>query len=107
MQPSRNDQNFEKEIGVNGNISPNVFIEKPYSTGSDVHPVNGNYAPDDEDDDDDDGEEEDLILGDENEISGDEVEFEVELEEDIDAADLDEDDLVIDTEDDEEENDDL
>ncbi len=105
MQPSMNGKNLEKEIEVNGNISPNVFIEKPYSTGSDTHPVNGNYAPDDEDDDDEDGEEEDLILGDEDEISGDEEEFEVELEEDIDEADLDEDDLVIDTEDDEEDED--
>ena len=83
-----------------------VFIEKPLSTYPDAHPVNGNYAPDDDDDDDDDVEE-DLILGDEDEVSGDEEEFDVELDEDVDVTDIDEDDLVIDTDDDDDEDDDL
>ena len=82
-----------------------VFIEKPLSTYPDAHPVNGNYAPDDDDDEDD--VEEDLILGDEDEVSGDEEEFDVELEEDVDVTDIDEDDLVIDTDDDDDEDDDL
>lgn len=70
-----------------------VFIERPFSTSSDKHPVNGNYAPIDEEEE----VEEDLILGDEDELEGDEEEFEVELDEDIDEDDIDEDDLVIDT----------
>jgi hypothetical protein len=85
--------------------SSEVFIERPLSTYPDPHPVNGNYTPDDDDDEDD--VEEDLILGDEDEVSGDEEEFDVELEEDVDVTDIDEDDLVIDTDDDEDEEDDL
>ena len=86
--------------GILSNTSRNIIIEKPYST--DAHPVNGNYAPEDEDEDD--GDEDDLILGD-DELVGDEEEFEVELEEDIDEDDVDEDDLVIDTDDEDDEDD--
>lgn len=72
------------------------------------NPVNGNYSPDDEDyeDDDDEQVEEDLILGDENEMGGEE-EFDVELDENIGAEDIDEDDLVIDPDDEDDEDDDL
>lgn len=81
-----------------------IFIERPVSTYPVTHPVNGNSAPED-DDDEDESEEEDLILGDEDKVTGDEEEFDVELEGDIDEADIDEDDLVIDTDDDEEDDD--
>ncbi len=72
------------------------------------NPVNGNYSPDDEDyeDDDDEQVEDDLILGDESEMGGEE-EFDVELDEDIGAEDIDEDDLVIDPDDEDDEDDDL
>jgi len=100
------DEKPEKITSMAENRTNEVFIEKPLSTYPDAHPVNGNYAPDDDDDDDDDVEE-DLILGDEDEVSGDEEEFDVELEDDVDVTDIDEDDLVIDTDDDEDEDDDL
>jgi len=71
------------------------------------NPVNGNYYPDDEDyEDDDEQVEEDLILGDESEMGGEE-EFDVELDEDIGAEDIDDDDLVIDPDDEDDEDDDL
>jgi len=81
----------------------------PLQTGETVGslsaPVNGSYA--DDEDDDDEETEDDLVLGDE-ELEGDEPEFEVELEEDeLDEDDIDEDDLVIDPDDDEDEEDDL
>ena len=80
--------------------------DRPFSNSPDNHPVNGNYAPDDEDEDD--NVEEDLILGNEDELEGNEEEFEVELEEDIDVEDIDENDLVLDTDEiDDDEDDDL
>jgi hypothetical protein len=107
MQDVLNEQNELDEQSKMAGTS-DVLIERPFSTSPDTYPVNGNYTPDDEDDDDDDTED-DLILGDENELSGDEEEFDVELEEDIDEADIDEDDLVIDADDDDDldEDDDL
>lgn len=104
MEITWDEKNLQEQNGeeILSNSSRNIIIEKPYST--DAHPVNGNYAPEDEDEDD--VEEDDLILG-EEELVGDEEEFEVELEEDIDEDDLDEDDLVIDTDDEDEEDDDL
>ena len=85
---------------------PKDKIDRPFSNSPEDHPVNGNYAPDDEDDED--KVEEDLILGDEDELVGNEEEFEVELDEDINAEDIDEDDLVLDTDDiDDDEDDDL
>ena len=63
--------------------------------------VNGNYADPDEDDDDDEEGEDDLVLGDEDALEGDEVEYEVELDDaDPDEDDINEDDLIIDTDDD-------
>ena len=77
------------------NQEPNkVMIEKPL-LNDEVKHVNGKYA----DDDDDEGTEEDLVLGDE-ELEGDEMEFEVELEDDMDVDDISEDDLILDTSDD-------
>lgn len=75
-----------------------VLIEKPFPGEATKH-VNGNYADPDEDDEDDD-EEDDLILGDEEELSGDEPEYEVELDDDeLDDDDIDDDDMIIDSED--------
>ena len=95
--------NTDQEIITSRN-PPNVVIERPNSTSPEIHPVNGNYGPEDEDDDED---EEDLILGDDDEAVGDEEEFEVELDEDIDVSEMDDDDLVIDPDDDDDEDDDL
>jgi hypothetical protein len=95
--------------GISGRNHENIFIERPLAANPEIHPVNGKHAPDDEDDEDDDDAEDDLILGDE-ELAGDEEEFDVELDDaDIDEDDIDEDDLVIGTDDpnDEEEDDDL
>src|SRR5690242_17873110 len=77
-----------------------IFVERPASTSPEAHPVNGNYSLPDEDEEDDEDTEDDLILGDEDEFSGDEEEYDVELAEDIDEEDIDEDDLVIDADDD-------
>jgi hypothetical protein len=59
------------------------------------------------DDEDEDENEDDLILGDEDEAAGDEEEFDVELDDEIDDEDLNEDDLIIDADDEIEEDDDL
>jgi hypothetical protein len=94
------------ESTVAGRNPENVYIERPLPYSPDSRPVNGNYTPDDEDDE---VEEDDLILGDE-EATGDEEEFDVELADDLDEDDIDEDDLVIDSDDDfedDEEDDDL
>lgn len=100
---SNNEQSGDFVVPEMADRNPkDVLIERPLS-GSEAHPVNGNYAPEDDDEDE---VEDDLILGDEDEIEGDEEEFEVELEEDMDEEDLgDDDDLVLDTEDDIEEED--
>jgi hypothetical protein len=111
MQEALDEQkNLDEQLETTGRKPQGILIERPLSTSSDTHPVNGNYSlPDeDEDDDDDDDTEDDLILGDEDELSGDEEEFEVEVDEDIDEEDIDEDDLVIGTDDDDlDEDDDL
>jgi hypothetical protein len=80
-----------------------VMVEPPLLNGE-IKQVNGKYA----DEDDDDVTEDDLVLGDE-ELEGDEMEFEVELEDDMDEDDISEDDLILDTSenlDDEDETDD-
>jgi hypothetical protein len=96
-----------KEPGSNFNQHPtNVMVEKPL-LNDDIKHVNGKYADPEEDEEET---EDDLVLGDENELEGDEMEFEVVLEDDLDEDDISEDDLVIDTSDDledEEEDDDL
>lgn len=76
---------------------------------SDTLQVNGHYVPDEDDDDDDDEEdkEDDLVLGDEDELEGDEAEYEVDLEDDAEPDDVDDDDLVLDTDDEEEEEDEV
>lgn len=85
----------------------NILADGTYE---EMKPVNGQHLYDDDDDDDvdddDDAVEEDLIIGDEEAV-GDEEEFDVELEDDLDEDDLDEDDLVIDADDDVDEDDDL
>ena len=60
-----------------GGQPQNVLVEKPL-LNEDIKHVNGKYADPDEDEE----TEEDLVLGDENELEGDEMEFEVELEDD-------------------------
>ena len=97
---------LDEQFETMGRNHEGIFIERPLSTSSDTHPVNGNYTLPDEDEDDDDDTEDDLILGDEDELSGDEEEFEVEVDEDIDEEDIDEDDLVIDADDDDPDEDD-
>jgi hypothetical protein len=79
---------------LNGTHLQRGTADQPYSERS-FRPVNGEHAPDK----DEEAEEEDLILGDE-ELEGDEEEYEIILEEDdaeFDNADYDEDDLVIGT----------
>lgn len=78
----------------------NSLIGKPLSARSETYPANRNYNTPGENDED---VEDDLILGDEDELSGDEEEYDVELEDDTDETDVSENDLVIDSDDDEEE----
>jgi hypothetical protein len=97
----RNDLHEKPEEHMNSTADlgiTDVFIERPLSTHDLTHPVNGKSAP--LDDDEDESEEDDLILGDEDEASGDEEEFDVELDDDIDEDDIGEDDLIIDKDDD-------
>ena len=102
MQDALNERKeLDEQLEAIGRNSQGIFIERPLSTSPDAHPVNGNYSLPDEDDEEDDDTEDDLILGDEDELSGDEKEYEVELEDDLDEEDIDEDDLVIDADDDE------
>lgn len=84
------------ESGSNFNQDPHkVLVEHPLLNDEIKH-VNGKYADEDEGD----GTEEDLVLGDE-ELEGDEMEFEVELEDDdFNDEDISEDDLILDTSDD-------
>jgi hypothetical protein len=71
-----------------------IFIESPFQQG-DIKPVNGNHAAIENE-----NEEDDLILGNEDELEGDEEEYDIELEEDFDEDELNEDDLVLDADDD-------
>lgn len=89
-------------------LPKDILVDGTYE---EMKPVNGQhlYNEDDDDDDvddDDDTVEEDLIIGDEEAV-GDEEEFDVELDDDLDEDDLDEDDLVIDADDDVDEDEDL
>ncbi len=105
MQKALNEKkDLDEQLDTGGRNTNGIFIERPFSTSQNPHPVNGNYSLPDEDDETED-EEEDLILGDEDDL-GDEEEFDVELEEDVDEADIDEDDLVIDADDDDTDEDD-
>jgi hypothetical protein len=96
----------DEQLETNGRTPQGILVERPLSTSSDTHPVNGNYTIPDEDEDDDE-KEDDLILGDEDKLSGDEEEYEVEVDEELDEEDINEDDLVIDADDDLDEDDDL
>jgi hypothetical protein len=107
MQEALNERNdLDEQLKTVGRSSQRIFVERPLSTSPDTHPVNGNYSLPDEDDDDEE-KEDDLILGDEAELSGDEEEYDVELEDELDEDDIDEDDLVIKADDDDDEDDDL
>jgi len=103
----KNELKQSEDIAAIGMTGRNPkHIDRPFSNSPENHPVNGNYAPDDEDEED--KVEEDLILGDEDEMVGNEEEFEVELDEGINEEDIDEGDLVLDTDDiDDDEDDDL
>jgi len=105
MQDALNDHNeLDEQLKTSGRTPKGILIERP-STSPDTLPVNGNYSLPDEDEDDT---EDDLILGDEEELSGDEEEYEVEVDDELDEEDIDEDDLVIEADDDDlDEDDDL
>lgn len=88
---------LDEQFETTGRNQQGILIERP-STSVETHPVNGNYSLPDEDED---GEEteDDLILGNEEELTGDEEEYDVELEEEPGGEDVNEDDLVIDADD--------
>ena len=99
MQDALNERNeLDEQLETVGRTSQRIFVERPLSS-PDTHPVNGNYSLPDEDEDEEETED-DLILGDEAELSGDEEEYDVELEDELDEDDIDEDDLVIKADDD-------
>jgi hypothetical protein len=106
MQDALNEhKELDEQLETTGRNPRGILIERP-STSPETHQVNGNSSlPDD--DEDDAKTEDDLILGDEEEATGDEEEFDVELDDDLDDEDLDEDDLVIDADDDPDEDGDL
>ena len=108
MQDASNGRKeLDEQLETTGRSPQRTFIERPLSINPDMHPVNGNYSLPDEDEDDD-KTEDDLILGDEDELNGEEDEYEVELEDNVNDADIDEDDLVINADDDDlDEEDDL
>lgn len=97
---------LEKTTGLDEQSETEILLEKPFSTSPDSHPVNGNHSLPGENEDDDEVEE-DLILGDEDQLEGDEEEYDVELEDDLEDVDIDDDDLVIGSDDDIDEDDDL
>ena len=90
---NKNDFN---DPGNNFEQTRNVLVEKPL-LNDEVKHVNGKYADPEEDEEET---EDDLVLGDESELEGDEMEFEVELEDDLTEDDIGEDDLILDTSDD-------
>ena len=96
---NKNDFN---EPGNNFRQIRNVLVEKPL-LNDEVKHVNGKYADPEEDEEET---EDDLVLGDENELEGDEMEFEVEFEDDLNEDDIGEDDLILDTSDDTEDDED-
>jgi len=108
MQEALNERKeLDEQFETIGRNPQGIFIERPLPASPDSHPVNGNYSLPDEDEEDDEDTEDDLILGDEDELSGDEEEYDVELDDELDEDDIDEDDLVIDADDDEEDEEDL
>ena len=95
---------LDEQFETTGRNHQSISIERQVFNNPNTHPVNGNYNLPDEDEDDDDTED-DLVLGDEDEPSGDEEEFDVELDDELDEEDIDEDDLVIEADDDGEDDD--
>ena len=90
------------ETGMDNRNPRNILIDVPFQQ-TNIKPVNGQHAANEEEE-----KEEDLILGDEDELEGDEEIYDVELEDDLDEDDIDEDDLVIGADDiDEDEDEDL
>ncbi len=66
MQEAIDEQkNSDEQLETTGRTPQGILIERPLSTSSDTHPVNGNYTLPDEDENEDDTED-DLILGDED-----------------------------------------
>jgi hypothetical protein len=47
----------DEQLKTSGRSPRGILIERPLSTSSDTHPVNGNYSLPDEDDEEDDDEE--------------------------------------------------
>jgi len=106
MQDALNERKeLDEQFDMVGRASQRISLERSSSTSPETHPVNGNYSLPDEDDDE--KTEDDLILGDEDELSGDEEEYDVELADELDEDDIDDDDLVIKADDDDLEDDDL
>ena len=93
MQDALKEQNeLDEQLKSVGRKPQGISIERQ-RTSPDTPPVNGNHSLPDEDED----KEDDLILGNEDELTGEEEEYDVELEDEPGEEDLDEDDLVIDT----------
>ena len=101
-------ENDDRERSSDYDRSPDeVFIDRPNTSDTEIKNVNGHNLPEDDEDDDDDTED-DLILGDEDELDeADLEEDEIDVEIDDDVDDVSEDDLVLDAEEDEDEEDDL
>lgn len=98
---------LDEQLETTGRNPKGILIERP-PTKPDTQPVNGNYnLPDEDEDEGDDDTEDDLILGNEEEVTGDEEEFDVELEEEMNEGEIDEDDLLIEADDEDDEDDDL
>ena len=106
MQDALNERKeLDEQFDTVGRTSQRFSLERPSPTSPETNPVNGSYSLPDEDEDE--KTEDDLILGDEDELSGDEEEYDVVLEDELDEDDIDDDDLVIKADDDDLEDDDL
>jgi hypothetical protein len=101
-------ENDDKEsVGGYDRSAEEVFIDRPNTSDTEITYVNGHNLPDDDDEEEDDTED-DLILGDEDELDeADLAEDEIDVEVDDDVDDVSDDDLVLDAEEDEDEEDDL
>ena len=94
--------NDDRDRSDFGRSPDEVFIDRPNTSDTEIKNVNGHNLPEDDEDDDDDTED-DLILGDEDELDeADLEEDEIDVEIDDDVDDVSEDDLVLDAEEDEE-----
>lgn len=95
---------LDEQFETTGRNLQSIFTERQLNNNPGIHPVNGNYNLPGEDEEDDERED-DLVLGDEDEPNGDEEEFDVELDDELNEEDIDEDDLVIEADEDEEDDD--